>query len=916
MIDVVKIWEITQGGRTVIEDLYPQSHEGFECKQNFKIRNNDKTASCVVFLDETKTFWFLQDKGGSDNKAKNAILLIQEHYNLDYYNALQYIDKNYCSSSTSDFSKEFIFPEATIKNMNKEYTEITFKRKSNFTEFELQTLGKDVTPEICKEFKCTSLDYFITKNGFKIKSNEKYPIYLFDYGDYKQIYQPLSKKNRFFWIGKKPTNIIFLDSKAEALYQRAENHASISVDEKIKDLIICTGKSDAMTVYAKGFNVCWMNSETAILDQFEHNKLSWICENLYNLPDIDSTGKKAALKLGMQYLDIKIIWLPDKLRTFRDWKGKSCKDVKDFFKHYYDQKWPDLQYYFKKLVETSFSLKFWNNFYLKSGIKYEINNEQSYAFLNANGFYTMESKSNKKEFVYIHITDNIVEIIADNQIVQRINAFLLNFLRENLNYYDIKLINTIHRSDQLRLSSLSVLSKIDLDFKCYGAGYDHLFFKNVALRINNQGIETYKTIDSGVYVLKDKIIDFDFVLEDRPFDIEYSDEYKKAIKKKETLDFPDLKKFKLTINDTDFSIIRYLYNTGRVHWKKEERGEDLTNIEQDEHDLHFISKVCALGFSLYRYKERGMPYFLYAMETEFGILGSNRGGTGKSFFFSMIEQVRNAVTINGRRRDLMDDKHIFSQVVKDITDFVYYDDIGEFVDLHIFLSAISGKMEIRPLFIDTYMLDYEDSPKLGGSSNHSVRNIDPSIRRRLWFLGFSDYYHHEDKVTNIPERSIRTEFGKNLLQDFNKVEWNKFHNLMAWCMHFYLKFNEKINPPIEQINQRNIQGLLGDEFIDWADSYFNVEKLNTNVDKSEAYEDFLERIPDRARKYYKRSKFKEKLKIYAEYKDYVFNPLDLFKSESEIKRNDIRETRDGKDVYYFHFRTKDFNKDDELPIIR
>ena len=42
-------------------------------------------------------------------------------------------------------------------------------------------------------------------------------------------------------------------------------------------------------------------------------------------------------------------------------------------------------------------------------------------------------------------------------------------------------------------------------------------------------------------------------------------------------------------------------------------------------------------------------------------------------------------------------------------------------------------------------------------------------------------------------------------------------------------------------------------------------------------------------------------------KEYIFNPVDLFKTETERKRDDIREYRDGKDVYCFHVRLVERN---------
>jgi hypothetical protein len=158
-----------------------------------------------------------------------------------------------------------------------------------------------------------------------------------------------------------------------------------------------------------------------------------------------------------------------------------------------------------------------------------------------------------------------------------------------------------------------------------------------------------------------------------------------------------------------------------------------------------------------------------------------------------------------------------------------------------------------------------------------------------------------------------TEFGKNLITDFTPDEMNRLYNFMIWCMHIYMRFHKKINPPMEDIEKRNLQQLLGDDFIYWADEYFTEDRLNISIDRAEAFEIFLEKIPERDRKYIKPARFKEKLKLYAERRGWYFNPDDLIKSETERERNDIRLYLNGKDVYCFHYRTPDFINTEGLP---
>jgi len=70
------------------------------------------------------------------------------------------------------------------------------------------------------------------------------------------------------------------------------------------------------------------------------------------------------------------------------------------------------------------------------------------------------------------------------------------------------------------------------------------------------------------------------------------------------------------------------------------------------------------------------------------------------------------------------------------------------------------------------------------NSNHPIKNIDTSLRRRFFINGFPDYYHPEDVAKKIKLRDMFTEFGKNLITDYTEEEMNKFYNFMAYCLNF------------------------------------------------------------------------------------------------------------------------------------
>lgn len=847
-----------------------------------------------------------------------------------------------------DASPGYKKPESVMSKVAPRET-FTYETKE-FTKYELTLLGPKITPEICKDFNLVSLRYFIrpqNKDGesWKVESTNDFPIFMYDFGTWGKIYQPLSTDYRFSYYGVKPDSFIFGNRKVMDMIAKArkgkkptkrpakddidEDDEDNAPDKRLSSLVLCSGGSDAMNLYAETkHQVCFLNSETADLSDYEYKQLLKpivLERQLYVLFDLDRTGIEKANNLGLRFIDLKIVYLPADLRRFKDRKGKPCKDVKDFFMFYRHPRYKDVKYLLESIIKTSLPLQFWDVTYDKEGNfkGYDINNQQLYGFLAALGIYRLPNEQSKKTFVYIHLQKNVVKVITDEGLQSYVNELLVRYLNENLDYWNVNLINTIHRSNQVKIGSLEKLHSVDLDFKSYGKDFDFLFFRNTAVKATAKGIEMIRFENVEQCVYESKILDFDFRKLDAPFNIEYTKEYlevkndfeaasksdinytalKKAYEK-----FDPLKRFKLTINDKEFSTIRYIYNTGRTHWRKEEAKIPLDEEEIAEQNLHFINKVMALGYLMFRYKDDSRPYMVYGMETDLNEVGTHMGGTGKSMFFNLIDFVRSLFPVDGQNVKKDADETMFAGIHKGITDFIYFDDLHKHVDLHRFMPMATGNMIVRNLYENRIVLPYDESPKVGFSSNHGLDKFDSSMRRRTWFTGFSSYYHPEDQSLGLSERSPRTEFGCNIPKDYNETDKNRFFNFMAYCLHTYIKFGIRVNPPMENIEKRMMQRNLTDEFIWWADEYFE-NQLNMDLDKNLVFEAWkIGCLSETVAKNVKTSTLKKKMEEYCRYHKHIFNPSDLLVTESDIKRGEKRGYADGKDIHYWHIRTADMQE--------
>lgn len=924
----------TEGGKSVILHYYPQSSVGFSGRRNFSIRGrDDRKPSCTVFQKDGT--WFLQDKGGSDTKAYNAVSLVMREEKLNFPQALEWIAGKFAPDLLADRSRPL--PGQPKPGMEKRppQQEITVERRDGgqFTAAELSLLGYKITQEICDSFHLVPLVSFTTKanakgDSWRIIANDTYPIYYYDYGTFGKIYTPLGD-TRFLWTGEKPADLILGDDEFLKMYDKAARSSSDtpflipadpddeeSVDQDLtwKDLIICSGPSDSLNVRRAGYHVCWLNSETAELSAAQFAVLKKIAKKIYILYDVDDTGRERMQKIALDFLDIAIINLPADLPSFRTRKGKPCKDAKDFFMHYRRPGLGDIDQIFENMLKLSCGLKFWTESLDKrNSTTYDVNNIQMYAFLQAMGYYTIDDPGRGTAFC--HIRDNRVELIPQDEMKPRCMGALRAYLEQHPFYFRQALINRMFRSQQISRDSLSNLKRVRPDVDAFSIDADYFFFRNCTVRVSASGIEQVKASDCPYMTYDDKIIQHDFRTEEPFFSVKKSPLYARLTKelsaltprtpqyvdkKREVDAVKDTARWQLEILRPDFDWLKFVYNTGRVYWQEEERGYTLTDEQVAEQDLNFISKVAALGYMLSKHKDAAKPYGIYAMETEMGDDGEHRGGTGKSILLGSVEQLRKQVYIDGRavKSDKMD--FILQQVKPGYTDTIYIDDLNSRVDLHYFMNWITGKMEINAKYADKITLDYAHSPKVSFSSNHAISNFDGSLKRRTWFAAFSNYYHSEDEEKGLTHRSPDMEFKRTLIQDYGPEDMNRFYNFMLDCIVVWKQYRERIQPCMRSIEQRNLKKAMTQEFLNWAEDYFTDDRLNQLLETAAVFGDYKQTLPKAIAENMKPTSFKRKLQLFCQYKEWVFNPQALMLTKSERDRCDIRRKVMGQDRYYFY----------------
>lgn len=911
-IDSLEILSETNGGLDIILSLYPEAEKSVGTNKLFA-RRNEKTASTSLKLSDDG-IWLVTDFG-ADSKTRNGISFYAWDQKKDYKETLEEIAAHFGIGQVIQNLKEATFNvrDANFEEAEKSYH---FDLLEEWPDSWLKVLGPKVTAElalrVAKMHPVKSYSYVKDRRFMTWESRSDYPIIVCDYGEFKKIYQPLSpdKGNRFRYVGNRPKDFInnlstliriAVNKSAEEERNYDPTDEEAKLDEfKFEEFFLASGERDALNIASLGYNVIWLNSETAKISSDEFRNIMGYTKKLYNVPDLDSTGQREAHSLALKYLDIHTLYLPSWLSQRIDRRKRPRKDVTDLF----EITDPDtISKRWRNLMKDAFPYKFWEINYKtdKTGkvtTTFYISNTYLYNFLEKCGFYRLRKEGEKNPYVFIHIVDNHVKQVEPNDVSDYVSAFLAE--RKE----DIKLRDYVYNSNRVNESSLSKLKFIEPNFKSYGKDYQLLFFKEAIWRITKDGIEELKPDQIDVKAWENKIFNIK-IFKDKP--------YFNITKDKEG-------NFDIDLHRKDVSFLNFLIQTSRMHWKSEletqldklpekEReeykaknkfsinGSLLSKEEAREQKEHLINKLFSIGYLLHRYKDMTKAWLVYAMDNKISEDGQSHGGSGKSIILnSALRQMygqndpnsQSSFYLSGRNPKLVDNNHLFDGVTK-FTDYIIIDDADQHLKFKFFFSFITADLSVNPKGTKQFNIAFAEAPKMAITSNFPIRNMDPSSARRMLFMVTSDYYHHNKDGEYRESREPKQEFQKQLIRDYDELEMAEFYNLMAQCLQFYLTTVDKVNPPMENVEKRHSLAEMGDDFKNWADLYFDSTYMNQEITKESCYSNWFE-MTNKA-KWATPNVFKKKLKHWCKYHGYILNPDERL---NDVKAGRIVRMIDGK----------------------
>lgn len=868
MIKPADIYRVTNDGLDIILDYYPQAEECVRSgRANAKFKRRPEEDDASACIRKYGDCWKVTDFGDQGTAMSPVDICMHEDC-LNFQEAVAKLAARYGVKDELRHGVNMPDIRRRPARADEKEGEHYFELERTFTREQLQVLGPKVTQQTVE-----SLGWYVARRLTYVKdrmatdkyTTEHYPIFMREcfVGEtqkFFKIYEPLNpdKQWRFSYtpVGGKPKSYVnglqelqrawakFNADEEAAFHSLPENENKPYKEKKLPEAFICSGERDALCVRALGYWPLWFNSETYKVTPEEMKEIRRCAEVVYNIPDIDETGRAKGTELALRFLDVHTVWLPEGLRCYRDRRGKPRKDLRDYVELHPERK------DFTNLLALAMPAQFWTQTVnARTGrTAVDIDSECLHYFLALNGFYALHDEDSDTAR-HIRITGSVVSRVRGRDI----SLFLRSFARERFLPRDIR--NLLLNSQRLSEASLERMQEIRLDFCNYTPSSQFLFFPNDTWEVTAGGIRVVPGRASGRYVWDSNVIAHRTTVLPPMFRCTVEEDAEGRLRQD------------IELLPHESNLLRYLVNTSRTHWREEleyrweNEGWDVAEAYRREHRFdiagpclppeaveeqkrNLMAKLFAIGYNLHQYKSPSRAWGLYAMDDKIGAEGECNGRSGKSFLFNAFTHFMRTVKLSGRNPRLMDNPHVFDQIDRH-TDFVLVDDCDRYLNVGQFYDSITGGMTVNPKNNRSFYIDFADSPKFGFTTNYVPQEFNPSTTARLLYMVFSDYYHERTPENDYREsRSIRDDFGKNLFTDYTEEEWNADINFMAQCLQFYLQMTErgiKLQPPLDNIMRRKYKADMGGGFEDWANQYFaeDGDHVDCLVPREEALEDFI-----------------------------------------------------------------------------
>ena len=402
-------------------------------------------------------------------------------------------------------------------------------------------------------------------------------------------------------------------------------------------------------------------------------------------------------------------------------------------------------------------------------------------FLEDNGFYKYCPEGGRN-YIFVKVTNNLIDHTSEKEI----KDFILSHLIE---LDDISVYN--YFADNVRFfreEFLSLLSTIDIYFIEDTKDTSYLYYRNCAVKITKDAVETIDYLDLGGYVWKDHVIDRKFM------ECEYQ---------------------------------------GCVY------GQFISRICGDN-DMRIATMESTIGFLMHGYKN--LSYCPAVILNDEVISDNPEGGTGKGLFMNALSQMKKLVVIDGKAFAF--EKSFPYQTVSADTQVLCFDDVKKNFDFERLFSVVTEGLTLEKKNKDAIKIPFSKSPKIAITTNYAIKGTGNSFARRKWEVELHQHY--------TKNHTPLDEFGKHFFADWNDEDWCLFDNYMVACLQGYLKTglvkSTFVNLQVRQLSAETSHDFI--EWCGLIEGTPKNSHLDVGVKlmKQDLYYEFIQEYPDYAPK--------------------------------------------------------------------
>ena len=663
---------------------------------------------------------------------------------------------------------------------------------------------------------------------------------------------------------------------------------------RFERVVLCSGPRDAIQVWAHSkAHVVWLHSESS---GFDHKGSGSVRPNrwlrsfirklrnatveggLYICYDEDATGIAGSQAIALNDPQVRWLRMPHELGKIISTSGKSArplKDVTDFVTHFAEverlmpadvQHDDPIEWFDNALFDTP-TCQFWqweserkdSDGTGRARYKFDLRNLP--VFLRARGMVRRVMQQGKVSFSRYFLMGNdntYTECFpgekGSNKLIAMARDLMAEWLRAHKDYNDPKgsLSRAVY-SAKLEQGVLESIEQVDFDERSYGEGFDYFFFKNTAVRVDKDKIEAVPYNRMKWWTNSESVLDGNFTPQpqlwriiENPFYAEQLQKHNELMGNLHTAEersqenmrwdsWSSLWKYKLEMDKPLEEMplhFRFLYNTSRIFWEKEENGGELSASEKQVQDMYFIAMLHAIGTALVRHRSASRQQFLHITDNGTRREDLASGGTGKTAILEMLGLMRKVLKVDGKA---LEGGNItltqeLSKVVPGLHTIVALDELPQgFSPKTLYNYTLS--LTARGLYRDSIVLEGDDLPKFVVASNEQIDVSSDSTSRRTYQILVSDWYHPRSidgsRPAHTPADDFRKEGVREVARNLSSSALNEARNLMLGCVQFFFQQpDETIRPPKDSraLLRQALAASKDAQFTRWIAEYLNDPK--------------------------------------------------------------------------------------------